>query len=117
MIDELISRVFCARDIAHRAHWKSKSYAQHMALGAFYDEVIEAIDTIVECYQGQFGLVAEAEMKKPKVENIIQYLTQESDWIESHRELIANDSPAILNLLDSLTGIYLQCVYKLENLH
>ena len=43
MIEVLISRVFHSRNLAHWNHWRTKSYAQHKALGHFYDDVIEAL--------------------------------------------------------------------------
>jgi len=53
MIEQLISRVFYARNLAHFAHWRAKgdgSYAKHVALGEFYDGVIDTIDPLVEAY-------------------------------------------------------------------
>lgn len=35
MLEELIMRVFAARNAAHLEHWRTKSYAQHVALGSF----------------------------------------------------------------------------------
>ena len=57
MIEQLISRVFYARNLAHFDHWRTKSYAQHKALGKFYDEIIEALDALVEAHQGLNGLI------------------------------------------------------------
>lgn len=54
MIEELISRVFYARNVAHFEHWRAEGiggYARHVALGEFYDGVIDAIDTLVEAYK------------------------------------------------------------------
>ena len=45
-ISGLASRVFQARDVAHREHWRTSSYAIHMALNAFYQESINAIDAV-----------------------------------------------------------------------
>ena len=44
MIEELIGKIFCTRNKTHVAHWKTKSYAQHKALGGFYEGVIDLID-------------------------------------------------------------------------
>lgn len=40
MIEQLVSKVFAARNAAHLAHWSTGSYAQHVVLGDFYDGVI-----------------------------------------------------------------------------
>ena len=116
MIEELIARVFAARDIAHREHWKTRSYAQHMALGDFHDAVIDQIDEIVECYQGEFGLVGDFQAGTVPVSNISTYLKGEMAWIQANCEVIANGSDSVDNLIDSLVATYQRAVYKLDNL-
>lgn len=123
MIEELVARVFQARDFAHKAHWRTNSYAQHMALGSFYDDIVQAIDAVVEAHQGQFGLIDAddvSDVKTPKVFSpgsvYANYLRSEAEWIEANRELISSGSSAIGNLVDSLTAIYLAAAYKLESL-
>jgi hypothetical protein len=36
---EFVGALFSARDYAHSAHLNTDSFAQHMALNAFYDEI------------------------------------------------------------------------------
>ena len=48
MIEELIDKTFHIRDASHIAHWKTKSYSEHMALGDYYEDIIEKIDEINE---------------------------------------------------------------------
>ena len=116
MIDELAARVFCARDAAHRAHWRTGSYAAHVALGEFYAAVVAAIDEIVETYQGQFGLVDAFEVHCDAVASMPAYLTQEADWIAANRDAIAQGSAAVANLIDGLVAHYRTAVYKLTYL-
>lgn len=116
MMEELISRVFTARDVSHREHWRTKSYSQHMALGDFYDEIIEQIDEIVECFQGQYGLVSEFQIETSPVSNITTWLQAEMDWISSNRDEITQGNNSIANLIDGLVAIYQRTIYKLTNL-
>lgn len=115
MITELISRVFAARNAAHLAHWSTKSYAQHVATGAFYDSVVDKLDGLVEAYQGNFGLVGKV---KPTVAEgeILEVLKADVVWIAEHREHIASGIEALENIVDDITALYLQTIYKLENL-
>lgn len=113
MIEELAARVFAARDAAHRAHWKTGSYAAHMALGGFYEAVIESVDDVIETYQGQFGLIGDFTVTSEPVPNITSYLTDEADWIAQNRAAISNGSDAVANLVDGLVGHYRTTVYKL----
>lgn len=118
MIEQLITRVFQARDAAHRAHWKSKSFSEHSALGDFYYAVIDKVDDLVETYQGQYGLVGSFGVNLPAMgqTDIKAMLRADADWIEGNREEIAQECSAVENLIDNLLETYLRTLYKLENL-
>ena len=117
MLEELIMRVFAARNAAHLEHWRTKSFAQHMALGDFYDEIIDNIDKIVEAHQGVFQLVQVGDLpKQPKVANIISHLEEDLVFINKNRAKITGGLPAIDNLLQSLEDTYMSTLYKLKNL-
>ena len=119
MIEELIARAFYARNVAHFEHWRSEGvggYSRHMALGEFYDEVIEALDTLVEAYQGAFELVSTIPKTPTKADEVLLILIEDADWIEKNHDAICRDNRAVANLLDSVTGVYLSTIYKLRNL-
>lgn len=113
-IEQLASRVFAARDIAHRAHWRTGSYSAHMALNAFYDDVLEAVDSLVECYQGKFGLIGSFDVATEPIADVAAYLSEEATWLQSVRDEIAAGSTPIQNLVDALIEVYLVTVYKLR---
>lgn len=116
-ICELISKAFATRNLLHFAHWNTKSYAQHAAVGDLYDTIIDDIDEIVECYQGKFGLVGDlytGEAKLPP--DICKHVKEEAAWVEANRMFISKGDSAIGNLLDTLIGHYYKTIYKLENL-
>lgn len=116
-ISELISKAFTTRNLLHFAHWHTGSYAAHMALGDLYDQIIDDIDEIVECYIGKFGkpkkLACEA-ASLPK--DIAAHVKSEMDWVENNRMFISKGNSSIENLIDTLLSHYQKCVYKLTNL-
>ncbi len=118
MMVELISRAFTVRNLAHLQHWKTQSYAQHQALGAFYDGVIDLLDTLVEAYQGAAGLIDDvalpAEKRKPS--EILDVLRDEVVWIKKHRDKCCKNISALENIVDEIVALYLSTIYKLENL-
>ena len=119
MIEELIARVFYARNVAHFEHWRAEGvggYARHVALGEFYDGVIDAVDTLVEAYQGAFELVGTIPAPKTKAEDILMILIEDAEWIEKNHEKICKGNRAVANLIDGVTGTYLSTIYKLRNL-
>lgn len=116
MIDEFMARTFAARNTTHREHLRTQSYAHHMALGSFYDDLIDAVDEVAEVYQGFVGLIGDYTIKDANPEDIVGYLREEADWIEANREMIAGGSNAVANLVDGVTAVYLRTIYKLEQL-
>ena len=116
MIEQLISRVFYARNLAHYEHWRTKSYAQHKALGKFYEGVIDAIDALVEAYQGLNGLIGSIPSPTDTKGDSLKILKADAEWIEANHEEISGGNRAVANLIDNVTGIYLSTIYKLENL-
>lgn len=117
MVEEMIARVFAARDAAHLEHWRTKNGEEHRALGDFYDGVIDKVDKYVEAHQGAFGLVGDVKLEQTKsTGKISEFLRDEMVWLTENRSQIARSIPALENLLDDLTGLYLTTLYKLENL-
>lgn len=113
MIEEMINRAFEIRNASHVQHWKTKSYAQHKALGNFYEELVELTDKYVEAYQGGVKLIGDVEGEKP---DIIKAIEAEMLWLAKNRSKLAQDVPALENILDEMVGLYMKTMYKLENL-
>lgn len=117
MIEELVARVFRTRNQSHLAHWKTKSYAEHQALGSFCGDLIDTIDKLVEACQGSKGIIGHVNLAcKDESVDIIKCLTEDANWISQNRPKIAHGVPAIENIVDELVGVYLSTLYKLKNL-
>jgi hypothetical protein len=119
MIEELISRVFYSRNVAHWNHWRATgagSYAKHKALGHFYDDVIDALDDTVEAYQGAYELIGVIPAPEGDGDDVLKLLEDDAAWIEKNHEKICKGNRAVANLIDTLTGVYLSAIYKLRNL-
>jgi DNA-binding ferritin-like protein len=119
MIEELISRVFHARNLAHFEHWRASgagSYAKHQALGSFYEDIISALDTLVETYQGAFGLVGDVPETDADANTSLKLLDDTVKWIEENHEKICDGNRAVANKIDEVTAIMLTTIYKLRNL-
>lgn len=117
MIEELIARVFKTRNQAHLSHWKTKSYAEHQALGSFYDDVVNVLDKLVEAHQGAKGIIGHVDLScRDESVDIIKALSEDANWAAKNRQKIASNVPAIENIVDELVGTYLTTIYKLKNL-
>jgi len=111
---EFIALLFMARDITHREHLKTKSYAQHMALGAFYPAIIELADSIAEAYQGCEGkLITVPYVKNTATGSIDSILRSHLDWISKNRKKLSDES-SIQNIIDEIVALYQSTLYKLK---
>ena len=113
MVIDMILRAFKARNAAHIRHWKTDSYAQHQALGDFYEGLTDILDKYVESHQGTFGKVGDLPGDQKE---IAKYLREELVWLNLNGEKIASNVPALENVLDEMAGMYMTTLYKLENL-
>ena len=117
MIGRLIAILFLSREIAHREHLRTRSYAQHMALGDFYDSIVDAADAIAEAYQGRRGLIDEIPFLQPATGDIIDALERQLAAIEKIRyTAVPKEDTAIQNLIDEAVALHLSALYKLRNL-
>lgn len=116
MIEDLVARGFAIRDAAHLEHWATDSYSQHVALGEFYDGVIEKIDGIVEAYQGWFALLKKVPREPLPTGDITEAIGLEAQWIADNRKEIARGNTMLENLLDDYAQLYSTTYYKLSRL-
>ncbi len=111
---EFIALLFMARDITHREHLKTKSYAQHMALGAFYPAIIELSDELAEAYQGCEGKLLQIPyIKNTSNGSIESILRSHLEWIAKNRKKLSDES-SIQNIIDEIVGLYQSTLYKLK---
>lgn len=114
MIEKLITRSFKTRNGAHLAHWNTKSFSQHAALGEFYEGLLEALDKYVEAYSGAFGLVGA--VPGQSIDDITEQLKGDVVWLQDNRAKLCGGVSALENIVDELSAVHLKALYKLENL-
>lgn len=117
---DLVALMFMSREQAHRAHLAATgpgSYARHMALGPFYDSVVELADTFAEAYAGMYSPLISIPYIEPTKGDITAVL--EAHLTEIVKARSAFEKPAhgpLLNILDEVGALYLGTLYKLRNL-
>lgn len=113
---KFVGLLFIARDLTHRAHLKTKSYAQHVALGGFYEGIIPLADEFAEQYQGEMNELLDIPLLDNEFEGPIDdILEQQKDWIEKNREkIIARSYTSIHNTIDDVVSLYQSTIYKLR---
>jgi hypothetical protein len=112
-VSYLFAKLFESRNFAHKAHLSTKSYAQHKALGTFYEDVLDLVDDLVETYQGQYGLI-KIDMSPSKESDVVQYFEDLARFLtEAHGAFDKKDTH-LHNILDELTALTYRTLYKLK---
>ena len=131
---ELVARCFAARTIAHYAHLTTGSFAQHVALGDFYDAVATAADEFFECWQSIHGKQQPDAFPPMRLAagDIVSQLMALHTWIADNREEAcenyedtddADDAKKegagcteLANLIDNILAVVDRTIYKLRYL-
>jgi len=113
---DFVGMLFLGRDVAHSVHLNTRSFAKHMALNTFYDEIVGLADSFAEAYQGKYGLMGPITlMSAKKTTNIVEFLQGQMDEIEAERyKIVDKECTALHNIIDEIVGLYLSTLYKLR---
>jgi hypothetical protein len=96
------------------AHWRTKSYAQHKALGSFYEGVIDLTDKLYETYAGQYGQIKFDAGCDIKESDVVKYFESLGKMVSESHSMIKESDTHIHNILDEITGLVYQTTYKLK---
>lgn len=113
---DFLQKLFEARDVIHYAHLNTTSYAQHKALGKFYDGWLDLADTFIETYSGVYGrILGEVHIQFDNNIDCGQYLIQLRAVVREANETVI--VPAIdkdlENILADMTGLINHTLYLL----
>lgn len=91
---------------AHQLHWNTRSYAKHMALGDFYGELPDLVDSVIESFQGKYGLIP-----GPK-DDPVSFVQDLSSYIKTNRDFCEDSE--IQNEIDAIATLCDSTLYKLK---
>ena len=111
----VFSKLFEARDFAHKAHLETKSYAQHKALGSFYEDILDLTDGLVESYFGKYG-IQKIEIGQVKAQDVVEYFEDFANFIAAAHESVNKKDTWVQNQLDEISATTYSLLYKLKNL-
>lgn len=98
----------------HILHLQTRSFAQHMALNEFYQQMPELTDELIEQYQGRYGLVLDYPSGyEVPTGSPLEFLSSLSEYIGANRAQVASDSE-IQNAIDNLQTLVNSTIYKLR---
>ena len=116
---DMISSLLHSRTQSHVFHWQTKSqssFAEHMALGGYYDEIVDLVDGIVESYQGKYDIVKNYNTMDIEnytgVDQLISYFKDLNDTVEKKRKGIKESY--LQNQIDTVQELIFSTLYKLR---
>ena len=115
-IESIAAKLTYFHEQLHILHWNTKSYAEHMALGAMYDYVHSFKDDVIEKIMGYCGCrvkdfkidpITSAAIPTTVVSNLITFAHDLKLWAA------VNNYDDVGNMADSLSGEAAKCKYLL----
>jgi DNA-binding ferritin-like protein len=98
----------------HLLHWQSKSYAEHQALGTFYQEMPDLVDKVAEAMMGKFDETPDfPQMYMPPAATGKDELEALRDYVEESRQVLPQDSE-IQNEVDNIANLINETLYLLR---
>ena len=112
-----VSALLHSSTAAHFLHLSTKSYAEHKALGTYYNDILDLADSYAETFQGHYGIIPiNAYIDDFKVQKDAKvYVKGLLKFAQGMREELPDD-PDLTNIHDEIVGLIAATLYKLENL-
>lgn len=113
-MSEFICHLLHCVKVTHILHLRTRSYAAHMALGAFYEELDGLADGLAESFQGKYGRLIEYEdMGTNYSDSPLEYLIHTSEYVQEARADLPQDSE-LQNEVDTIQNLINTTIYKLR---
>lgn len=112
---EFIGTLLHSATITHFMHLQTTSYAAHVALGTYYDEIVDLVDAVAESIQGCYGEIIRdyPNMFANVTNEPLEYLTMLKDYVSQNRQNLPQESN-IQNEIDNIATLIDSTLYKLR---
>jgi hypothetical protein len=112
---DMSSALMASQTQVHIFHLQTKSYAEHKALQGYYEGVDDLMDSLIEAYQGQFGIIESYQTmpisKYESKEQVISYFEDLMSLIEKNREGLPSH---LQNIVDTIVELITSTLYKVK---
>lgn len=118
---KFFSKLFESKEMAHVYHLQvnneDNSLSIHEALDGYYKNILELIDSLIETYQGQYGIVSgyeiidtsEVNRKEP-----VMYFEDLAEYIKHARKCIETEDSHLHSIIDDICILLYKTLYKLK---
>ena len=114
-MNEFIATLFLARELAHRYHLATKSYSQHKALGKYYEEIIDLVDSYVEAYMGCYEQIKTFPSVYHLPKDPLKYLESLKSFVNEANSDLPKEQE-LVNIVAEIQQLIDSTIYKLKYL-
>lgn len=99
-------------------HLLTGKYSDHKALNEYYDEIVEAVDGLIEAWMGEHGKLGDlVNTIKTKNDDPVAYLEELKEFVKNGRkEVIPEEETELWSDTDDILNIIDSTLYKLKEL-
>lgn len=99
----------------HFFHWSTDSFSKHMALGTYYDEIVDLTDDLVEAYMGCYEKITTFPNVYHQPKEPIKYMESLKAFVDDARKDLPQETQ-LQNIIDEIAQLIDSTLYKLKNL-
>ena len=110
----LVALLMHSRDQAHVYHLMTRSYAQHKALGKYYEAISDLLDDYAEAYMGAYGRLRRIQLNKRHLSDPRKATTYFRSLLARIRKLRLPKDSELRNIQDEIVGLIRKTLYMLS---
>jgi DNA-binding ferritin-like protein len=97
----------------HFFHWNTDSFSKHMALGEYYEEIVELVDDLVESYMGCYEQIKTFPSVYHQPKEAVKYMESLKNFVDDARKDLPQETQ-IQNIIDEIAQLIDSTLYKLR---
>lgn len=114
---DFFNKVLESREKAQVFHWMIKSNEIHLTMEYYYTNIIELLDTLIECYQGKYEILeGYGLMNENKETDPLTYFKDYIEYIELNKKVIKETDTFLHNTIDEIIALTYKTIFKLKYL-
>ena len=99
----------------HFFHWSSDSYSQHKALGKYYEEIVDLVDSYVEAYMGCYEQIKTFPSVYHLPKDPLKYLESLKSFVNEANSDLPKEQE-LVNIVAEIQQLIDSTIYKLKYL-
>lgn len=113
-VADFVMTLLHSATVTHLMHLKTKSYSQHVALGAYYEGIVPLVDGFAEAFQGTYSVIENyPDAHTVGDEKPVDYLDDLCVYVDAKRKKLPQDT-MLQNIIDEIVQLLDSTLYKLK---